>query len=157
MKRYLSAYINLYRTRRSALVTFCVTMLLLSAAYGIVQMAVSSVEDVVTIFSDKRDNATDAARQINVNSFVNQANSHEQNANQFSTIRQVDDARAQAAQAIATNAAVNANLTREPARRARLRYEKTRRLSVDDAPALSDARICSELAARNINFSGCPR
>jgi ATP/maltotriose-dependent transcriptional regulator MalT len=155
MKRYLRAYLGLYRTRRSTLVTLCITLLALSLAYGAVRGAVNFIRDVTTVVSDSKQDARDAAHETNVNASLSQSQASEANANSFSTDRQVSDARAADANAVKESAAKESRRTLEPTRKARRRYEETRRSPVDDTPALPDSRICAELAARNINFSGC--
>jgi hypothetical protein len=76
----------------------------------------------------------------------------ERNANTAGTDRQAAEARAAAAEQQKQQAAANSNRTADPVRKARQRYEETRRSHPADSPTLGDDQLCAELARRNI---GC--
>lgn len=74
----------------------------------------------------------------------------ESNANDAGNERIEAEGRAARALEEKQQAAANSNRTLDPVRKARQRYEETRRSSPADAPAISDAELCAELAKRSI-------
>jgi len=87
-------------------------------------------------------------KQIDTNQKA--ADNSEANANAARDNRQAAEGRAEKAWEEKQHAAEKSNRTLDPVRKARQRYEETRRQRPADAPALSDDDLCAELAKRGI-------
>jgi flagellar biosynthesis GTPase FlhF len=105
-------------------------------------------------FSDWRHaravNHQDQQIQRQIDTDTKAAASSESNANTHRDEREAAEGRADLAQEQKQQAAANSNRTLDPVRKARQRYEETRRSSPADSPALSDEQLCAELAKRGI-------
>lgn len=95
-------------------------------------------------------NKANSQLQQQVDSSDKQAQQHQDNADDAGADRQTKEGRAARAQEEKDQAADNSNRTIDPVRKARQRYEETRRSSPVNSPALSDEQLCAELAKRNI-------
>lgn len=95
-------------------------------------------------------NKKDQQLQREVDSAAGAATQSESNANTHAEQRQAAEGRAEFAQEQKQQAAANSNRTIDPVRKARQRYEETRRSSPAGSPDLSDEQLCAELAKRSI-------
>lgn len=111
--------------------------------------------DVRQAWADSLADRKDAQSEQRVDAATAEAATHEAAADQASTGRQVAEERARGAEAARAEAARHSEAAGRAARKARQEYDQTLASSVDDAPAVPDARICDELRARNIAYSEC--
>jgi biopolymer transport protein ExbB/TolQ len=95
-------------------------------------------------------NHQDQQIQKQIDTDTKAAASSESNANTHRDEREAAEGRADLAEEQKQQAAANSNRTLDPVRKARQRYEETRRSSPADSPALSDEQLCAELAKRGI-------
>lgn len=127
--------------------TFVVAAVLV-IALGILAALGGAVKDTIRTAGSTR---ADQRSESVVKQETGAAAAHEENANSAGVTRQIDEARAAAAQVERDRAAERSNRTAAPTRAARERYEKTRRQSaLDPAPPLTDDQLCAELAKRDI-------
>ncbi len=142
-------------TLYSLIISALVVVFVVCAVKGGVGMAGDFLRDVKQAAADAAADRRDASHESNVNTQLKGAENHETLADQAELDRQFKEGRAAGAAEAMRQAARNSNLTVEPTQRARHDYTETRALAVDDAPAVPDADICSELGRRNIDFSQC--
>jgi ParB-like chromosome segregation protein Spo0J len=95
-------------------------------------------------------NKQDAQIQSTIDAAAKAAEETQNAADQHAGERQAAEGRAELADEQKQQAAANSNRTIEQVRKARDSYEKTRRSSPADSPAISDDQLCAELAKRGI-------
>jgi len=125
---------------------------LISAVAGavllvLVLFAFASVSDW---WASRSTNKQDQRLEKNINASETKAGASEANANEHRDSRQAAEGRADQAWQDKQRAAENSNRSAARVNEARQNYEKTRRTNPADAPDLSDADLCAELAKRGI-------
>lgn len=96
-------------------------------------------------------NKQDEQLQKKIDADTKNAEAHETNSNSIRDSRLEAEGRADLALEARKQAAVNSNRTIDPVRKARQRYEETRRTRTADSPVLSDDQLCAELTKRGID------
>lgn len=101
-------------------------------------------------WSSHQVNKQDQQLQQQVDASEKAAAESEGNANTYRDTRLEQHGRTAKAEEDRQAAAVNSNRTIDPVRKARQRYEETRRTRPANSPDISDADLCAELTKRGI-------
>lgn len=96
-------------------------------------------------------NKQDAQIQKSIDANSKAAETSETNANTHRDDREQAEGRARLADEQREQARANSNRALDPVRKARQRYEETRRTRTADSPVLSDDQLCAELTKRGID------
>lgn len=107
--------------------------------------------DISSWWQSRQVNKQDQKLEQQIDDSEKAAAASESNANTHRDTRLAGEGRYQRAREEQQAAAQNSNRSAEEVRKARERYEETRRHRTADTPALSDAELCAELTKRGID------